>query len=68
MVAQIVVKLIAARELLFIFAIIMQYFVPFYYCKKGNVIIPVILGLSFGLAVRKLGVFILFFILVFESF
>jgi len=67
-VAQIVVKLIAARELLFIFTITVQYFALFCYRKKGNVVIPIILGFGLGLAVRKLGVSVLLFILVFKSF
>jgi len=67
-IAQIVIKLIAVKKLLFIFATIMQYITLFYYCKKSNIIIPIILGLGFKLAVCKLGVSVLFFILIFKSF
>ena len=66
-VAQIVIKLIAARKLLSIFATIMQYIAPFRCCKKSDIVIPIKLGLGLRLAVHKLGVSVLLFILVFES-
>ena len=67
-VAQIIIKLIAAKKLLSIFAITVQYFASFRYCKKNNIVISVILKLSLGLAVRKLSVSVLLFILILEFF